>query len=360
MRIVVAETAEHYALAASLIREYFHSWGLEDVSTEPELVAELEGLTEYRPLAGATLVAVDSNGEGAGVVALKRVDAATCEMKRMFVRPRWRRRGVGRALASAVMVRAAELGYARMRLDTPGDNLPALAMYRALGFTHIESYLEPDHGHVHDNWSWLAADLPNEPHQRRALRLAQLEDLYLAEDDPRSGCGFTGTEERWEKKRRVVMQAIDKDGTFLDTCCANGYLMESVERWARADGLKIEPHGLDISARLVERARERLPRWAARIHVGDAMTWTPPQRYDFAYVLDGMVPSEHRRTFFTRALDELVAPGGRLIVGLYTLGTAAACIAELRELFTDVYTFQGEELVDSPSRATTIAWIPKH
>jgi ribosomal protein S18 acetylase RimI-like enzyme len=157
MEIVVAHTAEDRLIAASLMKEYFHSWGLEDLSTEPELLTELDGLLDYQPPDGCVLYA--TLDRPVAVVALKRVDPKTCEMKRMFVRPDARRRGVGRALVTALMARAVDMGYTRMRLDTPADNGPALNMYRAFGFSEIESYLDPNHGHVHDNWTWLAADL---------------------------------------------------------------------------------------------------------------------------------------------------------------------------------------------------------
>ena len=75
------------------------------------------------------------------------------------------------------------------------------------------------------------------------------------------------------------MEAIDRDGSFLDVGCANGYLLESIVRWSER---RIEPFGLDFSPRLVELARARLPQWADRIYLGDALEWEPPRRFDFA------------------------------------------------------------------------------
>jgi hypothetical protein len=57
--------------------------------------------------------------------------------------------------------------------------------------------------------------------------------------------------------------------------------MESVVAWARADGLAVEVFGLDISEKLAELARQRLPRWRSRIFVGNALFWEPPARFDF-------------------------------------------------------------------------------
>src|SRR5918995_3302191 len=93
--------------------------------------------------------------------------------------------------------------------------------------------------------------------------LRALEAVYLAADDPRGGSGFRGDADRWERLRRPIAAAIDRDGTFLDVGCANGHLLECLVGWAGAEGHRIVPYGLDVSAGLIARARERLPRWTA-------------------------------------------------------------------------------------------------
>jgi hypothetical protein len=67
-----------------------------------------------------------------------------------------------------------------------------------------------------------------------------IEAAYLAADDPRGGSGFHGDAERWERLRRPIVTAVDRDGAFLDVGCANGHLLESVVAWAAADGHRIE------------------------------------------------------------------------------------------------------------------------
>ncbi len=107
------------------------------------------------------------------------------------------------------------------------------------------------------------------------------EEHYLASADPHAGSGFGGDEARWEAARRPIVEAIDRDGSFLDVGCANGLLLESIVAWSP---YRIEPYGLDFSPRLVELARRRLPQWADRIYRGDALEWRPepPRRFDFA------------------------------------------------------------------------------
>jgi hypothetical protein len=97
-----------------------------------------------------------------------------------------------------------------------------------------------------------------------------LEPAYLRGTTPQQGSGFGGGPGEWRQARRHITEAVDNDGTFLDVGCANGLLMESVAAWCAEHGLDVEPYGVDISPKLAELARRRLPRWADRIRA------TPP------------------------------------------------------------------------------------
>ena len=96
--------------------------------------AELAALPgPYAPPRGRLLLA-RLDGRAVGCVALKDLGGDECEMKRMFVRVDAQGRGVGRALARAIVSEARAAGYRTMHLDTSIRQLEAQALYRSLGF----------------------------------------------------------------------------------------------------------------------------------------------------------------------------------------------------------------------------------
>lgn len=81
------------------------------------------------------------DGELAGCIALRRFDETTCEMKRLYVRDRFRGKKIGMELVSLIISDAREIGYSRMVLDTYGGVMrAAVSMYRKFGFTETKPY----------------------------------------------------------------------------------------------------------------------------------------------------------------------------------------------------------------------------
>ena len=155
--------------------------------------------------------------------------------------------------------------------------------------------------------------------------LELLEDSYVAADergDLAGGSGSGGGLARWQRKRKVIVAAFDHDGTWLDVGCANGLLMQTLCGWAAERNVRVEPYGLELSQRVAQRARQRLPRWAGRIWPGNVMTWMPPMRFDYVTLLPEFVPVELRGAMLVRVRDQFLKPTGRLSVSCYRPGAA--------------------------------------
>lgn len=150
-----------------------------------------------------------------------------------------------------------------------------------------------------------------------ARTLEIVEPAYLSAPTPQGQSGHSGDAVRWEQARRLLLDAVPDGADVLDVGCANGLLMESLVAWATDDGRALEPYGVEISARLAALARARLPQWADRIWAGNAMTWGPPRRFGVVRTGLDYVPPRRRADFVDRLLTEVVAPGGRLVVGVF-------------------------------------------
>ncbi len=139
MKLIQVESDSEVQETRRLFEEYAAWLGVNLCfqNFEKEL-AELPG--DYTPPDGRLLLAVE-NDQVAGCVALRKIGEGIGEMKRLYVRPEFRGRGLGRKLTETVIQVAREIGYQRLRLDTlPGKMDQAIAMYCSLGFTSIERY----------------------------------------------------------------------------------------------------------------------------------------------------------------------------------------------------------------------------
>ena len=151
IEIVTPTSPEQLDQVRKLIRE-FVSWHRQrhvedldlidayfDATAFENELASLPG--KYAPPGGHLLLAL-YDGQPAGCVALRQMDAQACEMKRMFVYPQYHGKGIGRALAEALIQEARTIGYTSMWLDTSIRQKEALGLYQSLGFKKTDPYYE--------------------------------------------------------------------------------------------------------------------------------------------------------------------------------------------------------------------------
>jgi ribosomal protein S18 acetylase RimI-like enzyme len=142
MEIVEANNAELISQFTALMVEYAKSMGenLQNSSLRFDLA---DGLARYSPPRGRMLLAFVDD-EAVGSVALTRLDAESCEFKRLYVKPMMRGEGIGDALSRSALQHARWIGYSRVKLSTYKTNVASIKLYRKLGFVDTEPFKQTD------------------------------------------------------------------------------------------------------------------------------------------------------------------------------------------------------------------------
>jgi ribosomal protein S18 acetylase RimI-like enzyme len=140
--LITPHDAESWQATRIILREYSESLAV-DLSFQG-FEAELQQLPgQYEPPAGLMLLAL-VDGALAGCGAFRNLPDAdypnACEMKRLYVRPAFRRFGLGRTLTQGLMDRATQAGYSSMLLDTLDDMEAARGLYESLGFVEVPPF----------------------------------------------------------------------------------------------------------------------------------------------------------------------------------------------------------------------------
>lgn len=138
--------------ARSLIRAHFQANSTAHTPEETErVIAALPA--PYLPPRGGLWVAWDGD-DAVGCVALQPIADDVAELKRMYVPPEARRRGIARRLTEHAIAVATELGYTTLRLGTLSTMTSAQQLYTGLGFRRIEPYRPIEFG---DTWFYERA-----------------------------------------------------------------------------------------------------------------------------------------------------------------------------------------------------------
>ena len=143
--IIYTEAFGHEEQIRELFAEYTNMLVTEDPSFQAYL--DLQGYEEeirhlekkYGRPEGRLYLAL-SEGKAAGCIGLRKLDEERCEMKRFYVRPEYRGRGIGRRLVEMILADAREIGYRTMLLDTLPFMKSAMHLYDQVGFYEIGSY----------------------------------------------------------------------------------------------------------------------------------------------------------------------------------------------------------------------------
>jgi GNAT superfamily N-acetyltransferase/SAM-dependent methyltransferase len=147
-----------------------------------------------------------------------------------------------------------------------------------------------------------------------------LESAYLQQSEPWRQSGLMISDKAaWTACRKPIADCVDKSGSFLDIGCANGYLLETVLGWTKERGLTVIPSGLDLSEKLIDLAKARLPRYKGNLRVGNAMYWKAlnPPRFDYVHSEIVYVPESLQRRYVERLIDSYLKADGRLLLTEY-------------------------------------------
>lgn len=149
--LITPETKEEFAVVRELFTEYAQSLHVD--LAHQGLQVELSQLPgDYAPPRGCLYLVKVDNGI-AGCCALRPLDNCdypnAAEMKRLYVRKAYRRFGLGRLLAEAILEEAQRRGYSHVLLDTLDDMEAARALYEELGFSEIPPYYHSPYPGAH-------------------------------------------------------------------------------------------------------------------------------------------------------------------------------------------------------------------
>lgn len=163
-------------------------------------------------------------------------------------------------------------------------------------------------------------------HFRKSLRRVERKNITVNEaplakfmdnyDIELIQSSWLSSKEMWRKAREVILEGVHKDGTFLDVGCANGVLLRDLCIWAEEKGINLIPFGIDISKKLVDECKERLPKFKMNFIVADRCKFKPKRKFTFICTSFDLRKNRAQEKYLKRYLGMLES-GGRLILTRY-------------------------------------------
>lgn len=138
MKIFAATTKSHFEIAKKIFLEYASSINI-DLCFQ-NFDKELEIINKMYNKPNGTLLLTEKNGNIFGCAGIRIFKKNVAELKRMYIKPEFRRKGVGKILLNKVILSAKELGYSKIVLDTLSSMKSAITLYRSFGFNETKPY----------------------------------------------------------------------------------------------------------------------------------------------------------------------------------------------------------------------------
>ncbi|MEO6488329.1 MAG: GNAT family N-acetyltransferase [Ferruginibacter sp.] len=135
---IIANSDDEYVEASYLFKEYAH-WLNIDLGFQKFSEELLQIKSMYGSPTGC-IILCKSEQEIIGCIAIRKIDPEVAEFKRMYIKPNFRKKGIGVALLQRAISQAEMFGYKRIRLDTLSNMLPAISLYKKNGFCEIPAY----------------------------------------------------------------------------------------------------------------------------------------------------------------------------------------------------------------------------